>query len=311
MASIILCTHNPRPNYLQRVLGALEKMGSGEILLVDSASYQPIENRFSHFRSVKVIRNEEVGLTQARLTGIRATSGDPVIFVDDDTVLRSDYLEQAVRILKERPYLGAIGGQLVPEYEGALPLDASYYRHYLAIREFTKASWSNRWDDFESSPIGGGMVVRRDVSEAWAKRVESTPWRLGLGRNGARLSGGEDIDLVHASCEMDYGKGVFPELILTHLIPAERLKSEFLVKIYEGNCQSTAYLSAMLAHNFRLPKRTIKYQMKCIIKALAKNTLDRRLFLAGERGRWAGLYKANDVINWSSNAEDLIGLASL
>jgi glycosyltransferase involved in cell wall biosynthesis len=294
--SLIVCTHNPRADYLGRVLeGCAGQRGlpSGmEILAVDSASTPRLAEVLPKAYKDRTVRSEVPGLAIARALGIRECAGDPVVFVDDDTLLNSNYVAEAVRILSERPYLAAIGGQLLPDFEGPLPLDESYYRTYLAIREFDEVRWSNRWDDFETSPIGGGMVVRRSLADAWADRAEKSPWRLALGRTGRILSGGEDIDLLHLACEMGYGKGIFPELRLTHLMPATRLTPEFLLKIYEGNCRSGAYLSAMLNPEFRLPHLRLRHRLRILIEGLAKHSLDRKFHFAAERGRWAGWRQA-------------------
>ncbi len=295
-SSLILCAHNPRPDYFRRVIEACSGQkglsASVEIIIVDSASDTPLKGWESNVPGCRTVRSDVPGLARARILGIRESTGETLVFVDDDTVLARNYLAQGLRILSGRPYLGAIGGQLVPEFEGPLSLDESYYRNYLAIREFQMAQWSNRWDDFATSPIGGGMIVRRKVAEAWANRAEASSWRVGLGRNGQQLSGGEDIDLLHMACEMDYGKGVFPELLLTHLMPAHRLSPDFLVRIFEGNSRSSSYLSAMLNPEFSPPVLRLRRRCYVFAQALVMKALDRRLYLAGERGRWEGWRQA-------------------
>lgn len=294
--SLILCAHNPRRDFLQRVIGACVGQDTPsaqvEMVLVDSASSPPLEEALLEGCNGRIVRSELPGLARARVLGIQESKGDYLVFVDDDTVLAPNYVSEALRILAERPYLGAIGGQLIPEYEGPLPLAESYYRNYLAIREFQVAQWSNRWDDFATSPIGGGMVVRRDVAQAWVTRCEESTWRLALGRNGKQLSGGEDIDLLHMACEMGYGKGILPELILTHVMPARRLTPEFLVQIYEGNCRSGAFLQAMMNDEFGMPPIRLRHHVKVLIESLGMSSLDRRLRIACERGRRAGWKQA-------------------
>lgn len=295
-ASLVICAHNPRPDYFARVIsGCLEQRGLSsetEIVIVDSASASPLVGWGEKSPNCRIIRSEEPGLARARVLGIRESKGGLVVFVDDDTVLTANYVAESMRILAERPYLAAIGGQLLPEFEGDLPLQEFYYRNYLAIREFSQIGWSNCWEDFATSPIGGGMVVRRNIAEAWADRAESSSWRIGLGRSGGNLSGGEDIDLLQMTCEKGYGKGIFPELKLTHLMPAQRLSPDFIVRIFEGNCRSGAYLSAMLNPAFMLPPSRLRYRLKVVAKSLMLNVLDRKLYLAGERGRWAGWRQA-------------------
>jgi hypothetical protein len=241
---------------------------------------------------VRLVRVDQSGLARARVRGIEESNGEILIFVDDDTALAANYLREAWRILRERPYLGAIGGQLLPEYEGPLPLPERYYRERLAIREFTGEHWSNRWDDFATSPIGGGMVVRRNVALEWARRCQKTPWRMEMGRKGNALSGGEDFDLLHTVCEMGMGKGIFASLRLTHVFPAHRLTEDFLVKITEGNARTGAVLRGLLEPGAFLPRLTWPAKIRLLIGSPRKNPLERKLLWAEARGGDLGAQEA-------------------
>jgi len=291
-ASFLICGHNSRGDLLERVVAAcVAQEGlseADEILLVDSGSSPALQVPAAGAERVRLVREEQPGLARARVCGIRHSTGEVLIFVDDDTVLYPDYLVQARRILAERPYLAAIGGQLLPEYEGPLPLPEHYYRYWLAIREFDQESWTNRWEDFAATPIGGGMVVRRAVADAWAKLCETTPWRMGMGRSGGALTGGEDRDLVHAACTLGFGVGVFPELRLTHVFPPHRLRPEFLVRIAEGNAQSDAFLRGMLNENLQRPSDTIVQQAAFFLRGLRKGKVERAIAKATRRGVQGG-----------------------
>ena len=259
-----------------------------ELVLVDSASDPEVALPDRFRERIRLVREEVSGLGRARARGIRETYGDVLIFADDDTIFPPDYQEKALRILSERPYLGAIGCQLLPEFEGPLVLPQHYYWERLALRRFTGDHWSNRWDDFATTPIGGGMVVRRFAAEEWARKFKHTPWRYELGRKGKSMSGAEDVDLTHTVCEMGYGKGVFEELKLTHIIPRERLTADFLVKITEGNARSWAFIRGMLDPVMRPPPRTIAHRIKILAEAWRRNRLDRALILAEDRGAYMG-----------------------
>ena len=67
--------------------------------------------------SVRVVREDKLGLTHARVRGFQEAKGEIVVMVDDDNVLKPDYLERAVEILEKNPELGAIGGKALPEFE--------------------------------------------------------------------------------------------------------------------------------------------------------------------------------------------------
>jgi glycosyltransferase involved in cell wall biosynthesis len=170
--SVIICTHNPRKDYLERVLKALQEQTlpseSWELLLIDNASDNLLEKKIDlkwHPYS-RHIREEQLGLTPARLRGIKESVSETLVFVDDDNILKENYLSDSLRILKCMPWLGAIGGQILPEYEVPPPDWLLYYERVLAIRRTDRARWSNNSDDWQSQPWGAGMVIRREIGRA-------------------------------------------------------------------------------------------------------------------------------------------------
>src|SRR4051812_93219 len=98
MISVVLCTHNPRPDFLARTLGSLRAqnlaLSQWELVIVDNHSANPLSSLvdLSWHPNGRIIREDELGLTPARLRGIAETHGEILVFVDDDNVLQSDYL---------------------------------------------------------------------------------------------------------------------------------------------------------------------------------------------------------------------------
>jgi len=104
--SVITCAHNPRRDYLALVLDALKTQTLDkqhwEYLLIDNASTEPLEPQVdvAWHPNARHIREEKLGLTHARLRGIAESVGEILVFVDDDNVLDTDYLETTVNIAK-------------------------------------------------------------------------------------------------------------------------------------------------------------------------------------------------------------------
>jgi glycosyltransferase involved in cell wall biosynthesis len=96
--SVIVCTHNPRQEYLTRVLAALRVQtlptAGWELLVIDNASKEPVAGRFdlSWHPHGRHVREDELGLTPARLRWIAEARAELLVFVDDDNVLDPDYL---------------------------------------------------------------------------------------------------------------------------------------------------------------------------------------------------------------------------
>src|SRR5712691_4118791 len=95
--SVIICTHNPRPEYFAKCLKALQAqtvpVDKWELLLVDNASDSakaPRPDLAWHPRA-RLACEPQLGLTPARLRGIREANGGLLVFVDDDNVLDADF----------------------------------------------------------------------------------------------------------------------------------------------------------------------------------------------------------------------------
>lgn len=248
--SVVICSHNPRKNYLDRVLAALKAqslpLDRWELLLVDNASKEPLSKLFdlswhphSHHLSAPA-----VGKTHALLLAVQKFQGELFVIVDDDNLLRSDYLEAAVASSRTYPWLGAWAGSCIPEFESPPPPHLAPHLHGLVIESVDRPYWSNMPRGSEAHPPGAGMVVRRVVAEHWSKLVKTDPLRHRLGHTGAQIGAGEDADMALCSIPLDLGTGRIPELQLTHLIPSRKLTEHYLLDLYRNQ----AYSSVLIRH---------------------------------------------------------------
>lgn len=238
--SVIVCSHNPRPEYLRRTLAALHAqtlpVQQWELLLVDNASKESLSDHYdlSWHPNGRHVREEELGLTAARLRGFKEARGELLILVDDDNILDPDYLEQATGLGREWPMLGAWGGQIRAGFEVEPPEWTKKYWGMLAIRENPGDRWSNIPDFEDTTPWGAGMVLRRKVAAAYAEMIATDPKRRDLDRKGNDLCSCGDSDLAATSIELGLGTGCFNRLKMTHIIPASRLSESYLLKLTEG-----------------------------------------------------------------------------
>jgi glycosyltransferase involved in cell wall biosynthesis len=238
--SVIICTHNPRADYLSRTLEALRyqtlPFADWEFLLIDNGSSEWLASHvdLSWHPGGRHIREEELGLTLARLRGIAEAKGDLLIFVDDDNVLQRDYLETALRISLTHPHLGAFGGSIEAEFEVEPDPRFESLLPSLAVRRVTEPKWTNF--GLGSLPYGAGLCVRAKVAQAYAANTGDSRIRRCLDRRGSSLMGGGDLDLAMTSYELGLGVGLFGELVVTHLIDKRRLSSRYLHRVcVEGN----------------------------------------------------------------------------
>lgn len=254
IVSVLLCSRNPRPEFLRRTLDGLSRQtldpAKWELIIVDNGSSPALDliTDLSSFSTVKIVVEPSLGLTPARLRGIENSTGLVLVFVDDDNVLSPDYLATALELAYEKPYLGAWGGSCLGEFECGYEPWLKPYLCYLAVREVTRSRWTNV-PGFDAAPFGAGLVARRELAQHYLAQLSSCPERKMMDRAGDVLMSGGDSDLAFSSFDLDLGIGIFPSLKLTHLIPKERLELGYLTKLMEGMGHSMV----MLAHYHGMP----------------------------------------------------------
>jgi glycosyltransferase involved in cell wall biosynthesis len=238
--SVIICTHNPRREYLLRALDALDAQTLSpdrwSLLIIDNASNPDVPSWLDVDRKVRpyLVREETLGLTAARLRAIRETQAPHLLFVDDDNVLAPDYLEQTLAISRQWSQLGVWGGQTFGEFEVEPEGWTRPYWHWIGVRPLATDIWSNILFELKSVPVGAGMCVRREVADVYANLVENDPVRRALGRTGTQLIGSEDSDVAFTAVGLGFGKGVFRQMKLTHLIPKNRVDPGYLLRLIEA-----------------------------------------------------------------------------
>jgi glycosyltransferase involved in cell wall biosynthesis len=289
MLSVVICTHNPHEPYFEKSLEALRSqtlpLNSWELVIVDNRSDRPLLDRIdvAWHSSARVVREETLGLTPARLRGIRESKGDLLVFVDDDNVLDTDFLETAQRIMEERPFLGSWSGQCRPGFEQTPPEWTRRYWGNLVIREFDKDVWSNLPRLSQSMPCGAGLCVRRKVAVHYLDLHESGRRSFQFDRMGKSLLSGGDNDLAACACDVGLGVALIASLKLTHLISPERLTEDYLARLTEGIHFSSTMLDA--EYGLRAGKRTAFARAADFLRVIRARPPHRQILRAAYRGR--------------------------
>lgn len=243
--SVVVPTHNPAPDRLARVLAGLAAQtlpaDRWELVVIDNASATPL--RLPPGASGRVMREPALGLSAARRRGFREARGEFLVLVDDDNVLGRDYLERVLALFAAYPRVGAIGGRIVPEFATAPDAWVRRFDSLLACRDLgatprisqglrPPGATRNEYPAF--APVGAGMALRRAAAAAWLGRAgEHLP-----DRRGAALTSGGDNEIVFAAMQAGWEVGYFPELQLTHLIPAARTTQDYLGRLNEAVARS-------------------------------------------------------------------------
>jgi len=251
--SIIIPTHNPHADRLTRALAGLRAQTLPttlwELVIVDNASADPAflaQLDLGWHPHARVIREPQLGLTAARQCGFRAADTEYAVLVDDDNVLAPDYLESALAIFAAHPRIGVAGGKSVPHFAIEPPAWTREFFPLLALRDLgpsdivssgLRPAGAARNEYPAYAPIGAGMALRRAAWQTWlAARVDDSGALSD--RRGDALTSSGDNDIVLCALRSGWEVGYFPQLSLTHLIPAARLDADYLARLNRGIQQS-------------------------------------------------------------------------
>lgn len=278
--SVLLPTHNPDANRLAETLNGLRAQSlddhtQWELLLIDNASTNDVLDSvdLSWHQSARVVREEELGLTSARCRGFREAKGEIIIMVDDDNVLAPDYLSEALKLMGQDRYLGAIGGKSIGRFEVEPAPWVHQFADMLALRDFGNNvhlfRWNNGARDYpREAPIGAGMVLRREVGAAYLnlleKRARSGSGTIVTDRKGGSLASGGDNEIVLVALAEGFAVGYFPSLSLEHIIPAGRCEEEYLSRLM---CEANrSWIRVLDLHGIR-PRKAVSPLLAPMMKA--------------------------------------------
>lgn len=286
--SVIVCTHNPREASLAATLAALRSQtlatGLWELVVIDNASTDPLASRLdlAWHPQARILREDRLGLTPARLRGIDEARGALLVFVDDDNVLDDDFLAVARDIARDRPWLGAWSGQCRGGFENEPPDWSRRYWGNLAVREFDEDVWSNLPRLPETMPCGAGLCIRRAAAQHYLALHRDGRRGLQLDRTGDQLLSGGDNDLAACACAVGLGVGLVSALRLTHLIAPGRFTVDYHARLAEG----IHYSAVVLDHYWGLPvaPRSLPRRIADWLRALRLGAPHGRILRAAHRG---------------------------
>ncbi|MBD3764903.1 MAG: glycosyltransferase family 2 protein [Rhodobacterales bacterium] len=222
--SFIVCTYD-RYDIVDVALNSIivETAGAGypvEILLVDNTP--PARRRDIEVPDgVTVLPCDRSGLAVARNAGIAASTGDIVVFVDDDAELQPGYLAALLSGFRTAPEAQVIGGRTLPVFPDERP---AWFSDRL-LGYLSCIDWGDTLRPLKPGEfvVGANIAFRRSVFDRFGGFNES------LGRIGtASLLSNEESELL-GRLPRD---AVFynPRQVVGHHIPPSRLQQAWFRK---------------------------------------------------------------------------------
>lgn len=165
-ASVIVATYS-RPQHVRTCLHhlALQSLAPKEIVVVDASPDPGTRNVVAEFKSVLYLRNDRgAGHTAtSRAIGVAATTGDVVVFLDDDAYAAPSWLaELLVRYLD--PTVAAVGGRALNGQPGEATEGVSEIGLLLPSGKLTGFFAADPGRDVDvDHMLGANMSLRRAV----------------------------------------------------------------------------------------------------------------------------------------------------
>jgi GT2 family glycosyltransferase len=217
-SSVIICAFTERRLLdLVAAVNSLERQSRApdEIVVVIDHNADLHARATPELPAARVVANRHVqGLSGARNTGIESTSGDVVVFMDDDAVADSEWLQTLLSHYRVAPVM-AVGGAVIPRWESGRP--AGFPEEFDWVVGCTYRGMPTHRMPVRNL-LGANMSFRRDVFELVGGFSD------GIGRVGTVAAGCEETELcIRAKAAFPAGIILYePAARVSHRVPAAR-----------------------------------------------------------------------------------------
>lgn len=230
--TVALCTHNQAAR-LARTLDDLARLkppvAPWELLIIDNGCRDATPELLARHAwpagwSVRVVREEKLGLSNARNRAIAEAQGAYVIFMDDDETADPDWLCAFERLIRTHDP-DAFGGRIRVLFEDARP--AWLTDELLGfLGELNRAEHVAPLTDPYASFYGGNFGFRKSVCEAVGG------FDAMLGRKGRDNTGGEEVDFYRRLLDGGFSVWWTPEAVIHHRIQAAKLARGYFLDLH-------------------------------------------------------------------------------
>ena len=233
-----------------------------EIVIVDNNSTdntKEVAYAFCEGSNLKVnyIFEEKTGSSAARNTGILASKGTYLVFLDDDVLIPGDFISNLFFGIQEFPEFHIFGFRVLPDWQGRKkkPFWLTFKKpfnlnmSFLPVHDLGKEalSYPNR---ITKNPISAGFMAKKEVFE------KTGPFREDLGAGNGKSGQCEDTEFFWYALMNKFKILYWPYATLYHPVVPERLKITYLHKWY-FNLGKSLYLIKNTGRIFDVHKRPI------------------------------------------------------
>jgi glycosyltransferase involved in cell wall biosynthesis len=269
--TVALCTHN-HADRLVRTLEDLRALvmpkAAWELLIIDNGCRDETPQLLSQYSwppawAVRVIREDKLGLSNARNRAIREALGEYIIFIDDDETPVPDWLCAYERLIEAKAP-DAFGSRIRVLFEDERP---AWLQDDLLgfLGELDRTPDISQLTERGSSFYGGNFGFRKAVIE-----------RVGdfdptLGRKGTDNTGGEEVEFYRRLLAAGLNVWWTPEAVIYHRIQTAKLSRRYFLDLHfrQGKMEGSRKRSS----KSRVPPVYLFPQLLRAVKAAALQRL--------------------------------------
>lgn len=233
LITVALCTHN----HADRLAKTLRDIGkilppsrSWEIVVVDNGCTDETPGLLADTAwwpanvPVRIVREENLGLSNARNRALHVAQGEYLVFIDDDETPHPEWLTAYERgILEHAP--DALGGpiEVLFEHGGRPSWLQDELLGFLGRLDHGEGQWLT---DPTTTFYGGNFAIRKDVFRQVGEFDSE------LGRKGRVNAGGEDTEFYRRLIENNNTVRWVSDATIYHRIRADKLHRSYFLELH-------------------------------------------------------------------------------
>lgn len=226
--SVVICTYN-RSKLLRGMLESLINQSLDrnlyEIIMVDNASIDNTKETVMDFIgkysdwNLRYIYEPEQGLSNARNAGYENAKAKYVACIDDDAKADKHWLRNIVKTIEEiKPDI--LGGPIYPYYLTEKP------KWFLDKYEIRSNGDTARFLENNEYIFGSNIIFKKQLLNLLGG------FDSNLGMKGTKMGYGEETKLIVEARKRFKDVKIYysPEMIVYHLVPAEKMRMKYFIK---------------------------------------------------------------------------------
>ena len=229
MLTVLIATYNGMhtlPKQLDAFCQLRVPIGDWKLVIVDNGSTdstRQIIHSFTDRLPLTYMFEPSRGKNAALNTGLASAEGDLVVFTDDDTVPRPDWLLEMRRAVDSNPSFSVFGGTVIPHWEVPPEDWIATWVQLVPVFSITDPSW-------KEGPISSGyvfgnnMAIRAEVLKAGYR------FNVEIGPRGRNYAMGSETELTMRLAKAGFMAWHCKQVVVEHLIRKFQLSQAWILR---------------------------------------------------------------------------------